>query len=278
MSQTIQTLLQTASTSLMPASETPRLDAELLLTHVLKKTRTYLHTWIEEKIIASDVENFFSLIRERQQGKPLAYLTGHKAFWSLDFSVTEATLIPRPETELLVELILHHVVGEKKQLADLGTGCGAIALSLAFEKPDWQIYATDKSRAALSVAQLNAERFALNNVIFREGDWCQALPKMLFDVVVSNPPYLASSDEHLRALSYEPHSALVAKDGGLADIQCIIAGAKAFLKSNGHLMIEHGCTQGEVVRRLFAGHQYEQVETIQDLAGLERVTVGRAMV
>lgn len=254
-----------------------RLDIEVLLAHVLSVSRAYLLAFSERELTLQEASAIQALLQRYAEGEPVAYLTGHKEFWSLDFVVTPATLIPRPETELLVELALAKISGENKLVADLGTGSGAIALALAHEQPSWEIHATDASLEALAIAKLNAERFSRKNVIFHYGKWCAALPNKKFDLIVSNPPYIAPHDPHLQqgALRYEPISALMAEENGLQDLRDIISQAKSYLSQAGYLMLEHGFDQGAAVRGLFKIEGYQQISTYKDLAGLERVTLGR---
>lgn len=269
MSQTIEVALQAAKKNL------DALEAEILLAHVLQVSRSYLYTFAEKKLSDAEEKTFFQLIDKRLQGEPVAYLTGHREFWSLDFHVTPDVLIPRPETEILVEQVLHLVKNEKAQIADLGTGSGAIALALAHEKPNWQVHATDESEAALNVARLNAKRLELPQVQFHLGKWCEALPQIFFDAIVSNPPYIAENDEHLSQgdLRFEPRLALVSGQDGLKDLHQIIQQAKAYLKSGGYLLLEHGFDQAEKVATLFKKAGYTHIIRQVDLAGLERVTI-----
>jgi release factor glutamine methyltransferase len=267
-SQSIVDLLRWARREL----NSSELDADILLAHVLNVSRSYLLAFSERELTEDEKKQFEKLIAERKKKIPIAYLTGHREFWSLDFIVTSDTLIPRPETELLVELILQKMQGDNKTVADLGTGSGAIALAIAHERPSWKIYATDASEKALHIAKLNADRFNLKNVIFSQGSWCRALPAIKLDVIVSNPPYIAVDDPHLENLSHEPKTALIADDNGLRDFRVIIAEAKYYLQAGGLLLLEHGFNQADQVRKLLREAGYLQVETYQDLAGLERVS------
>src|SRR5579872_207646 len=181
MSLVMAAVLRSAQEKLQSNSETPSLDAEILLAHVLKVTRTFLHTWPERELNSSEYELFFKLVTRRCAGEPVAYLVGHQEFWSLNFIVTPAVLIPRPETELIVERVLQTLVQPKAVIADLGTGSGAIAISIAHECPEWEVHATDKHAEALKIAKKNAECLRTKNIIFHEGDWCHALPAILFD-------------------------------------------------------------------------------------------------
>lgn len=273
MKNTIAALLQWATQELLTVSDSPKLDADILLAHVLNVSRSYLLAFPEREVTENEKHQFEKLIAQRQKKIPIAYLTGHREFWSLDLIVTPDTLIPRPETELLVELVLSELKNtSKKIIADLGTGSGAIALAIASERPDWEIYATDRSENALKIAKLNAERLHFKNIFFAKGEWCGALPDIKFDAIVSNPPYIAAHDQHLENLSYEPQSALIADENGLRDIRYIIAEAKTYLQKNGLLMLEHGFDQAFKVRKLLAEYGYSNIKSHEDLARLERVT------
>jgi release factor glutamine methyltransferase len=252
------------------------LDSEILLAHVLNTSRSYLHAFSEREMNPKEEQHFDTLIQKRLQGMPIAYLTGHREFWSLDLQVTQDTLIPRPETELLVELVLTQTSTQTARVADLGTGTGAIALALAHEYPHWQIIATDNSQAALNVAKNNASRLKMTNIAFYKGFWCDALPVKEFDRIVSNPPYIAIGDRDVQkdVLQYEPRLALISEKDGLSDIQHIIHSARSYLKQAGLLFLEHGYKQGEKVRNIFLNAGYNNVITHCDLAGLERVTQG----
>jgi release factor glutamine methyltransferase len=270
-------MLASVATVLAPYAVNKRLDAEILLAHVLKVSRVHLHAYPEQILTSMQQSDFENLMQRCHLGEPVAYLTERQAFWSMDLRVTSATLIPRPETELLVELALQVSDDVNMKVADLGTGSGAVALALASEKPAWDIYATDFSVDALSVAKENAERLKIKNIVFRQGDWCDALPKHLFDIIVSNPPYVATGDVHLAqsVYDYEPHAALFSREKGLSDIRRIIARALGYLKPGAFLMLEHGFEQAAAVSNLLADAGYMDIKTISDLAGLDRVTMGK---
>lgn len=274
----IAAVLEEAHQQLLSLSNTPLLDAEVLLSDALHVTRSHLFAFPERELTQDELQAFQKRLVKRQQKIPIAYITGHKEFWSLDLLVTPDTLIPRPETELLVECVLEQIKGAKKKVADLGCGSGAIALAIASMRPDWEIHATDVSRAALKVAQLNAERLQLSHVIFHQGSWFEAFSLgEKFDVIVSNPPYIALNDPNLEtdSVRYEPQSALIADENGLKDLRHIIMQAKHYLHPNGKLLLEHGFLQAKDVRSIFANMGYSDVNTYQDLAGLDRVTGGR---
>lgn len=254
-----------------------RLDYEMILAYIMRVERSYLHAHPEYILSNDEYDQFQELLNRLLQGEPIAYITHQREFWSLDLRVTKDTLIPRPETELIVESVLALGDLNNAKLADLGTGSGAIALAIAHEKPDWTIHATDISKPALEVAKSNAERLNINNIHFKQGNWLAALPETLFDVIVSNPPYIAEGDLDLQqsVFDFEPKNALIAADNGLKDLADIIQQAVSHLKSGGYLILEHGFKQGEAVRRLFSKMGYSEIETKRDLSQLERVTIGR---
>ncbi len=259
-------------------SDNPRLDVEVLLAHVLRCDRSYFYTWPEKNLTTEQKKAFAQLLERRQRGEPIAYLTGEREFWSLRLHVSADTLIPRPETELLVELSLDLVPADSARVLDLGTGTGAIALALATEKKDWQVLAVDNNDGAVKLALKNVERCSLDNVTVVSSHWFSAVSaEEHFDLIVSNPPYVDGDDPHLSMgdVAFEPKQALVADDQGLADLQTIIAQAKSFLRPGGYLLLEHGATQGAAVRECFDRHDYVEIATHRDLAELERVTLGR---
>lgn len=260
---------------LQKISDSPRLDVELLLGHAAGKSRTWLYTWPEAEVDNLHAAQFYALLARRKRGEPIAHILGEKEFWSLRLYVDESTLIPRPETELLVELVLA-LDAPRRRLLDLGTGTGAIALALASELPDAQILAVDQSLQAVALAQKNLKRLAYSNLEIKQSDWFSSITDGAFDIIVSNPPYIDKDDPHLQRgdVSYEPQSALVAADNGLADIHHIIREAMAFLCPAGILLLEHGCQQGAAVRELFDRYGYQGIATRQDIAGRDRVTLG----
>ncbi|HDS1596963.1 TPA: peptide chain release factor N(5)-glutamine methyltransferase [Stenotrophomonas maltophilia] len=257
-----------------------RHEAELLLLHVLDRPRSWLFAHATDPLAADDQAAFETLLARRVAGEPVAYLTGRRGFWTLDLEVDPATLIPRPETELLVELALERLPPDQAlQLADLGTGSGAIALALASERPRAQVLATDASTGALAVAARNAARHELGNVRFAEGghDWYAPLQGVRFDLIASNPPYIASDDPHLEQgdLRFEPSTALASGMDGLDDIRRIVDGGQAHLRPGGWLLIEHGWEQGAAIRALFEATGFVEVQTVQDLEQRDRITLGR---
>ena len=257
-----------------------RHEAELLLLHVLDRPRSWLFAHSTDPLATADQAAFEALLARRVAGEPVAYLTGRRGFWTLDLEVDPATLIPRPETELLVELALERLPPERTlQLADLGTGSGAIALALASERPQAQVLATDASPGALAVAARNAARHELRNVRFAEGgyDWYAPLQGARFDLIASNPPYIASDDPHLEQgdLRFEPATALSSGVDGLDDIRRIVDGGQAHLLPGGWLLIEHGWDQGAAIRALFEAAGFTDVQTVQDLEQRDRITLGQ---
>lgn len=247
-----------------------RLDAELLLAHVLDVSRANVIARDERVLTPEAQGDFEQLLARRMSGEPMAYLTGTREFWSLELEVTKDVLVPRPETELLVEWGLALA---PRSVLDLGTGSGAIALALASELPDARIAATDISAAALQVARGNARRLRLE-VQFAEGA-CYAPVDGAFELIVSNPPYVAEGDPHLAELKFEPAIALTSGADGLGALRAIVAGAPQHLRAGGWLLVEHGATQGAAVRELFARAGFARVETRRDLAGHERATGGQ---
>lgn len=270
---TIQEALQRAMASL--PGDSPKLDAEVLLGFVLGQSRTYLYTWPERELSATQQSLLEELVARRASGTPVAYLVGEREFWSLPLQVNEHTLIPRPETELLVEQALARLPRSGRAL-DLGTGTGAIALALVSERPDAEIWAVDASREALKVARANVERLGLP-VQLVHSDWFAQLSGQRFHLIVSNPPYIAEADPHLGQgdVRFEPLTALASGRDGLADIRQIVARAPAHLHPGGWLLFEHGYDQGAPVRELLTQAGFSGVETVQDYGGNDRVTLGQ---
>ncbi|WP_229792560.1 peptide chain release factor N(5)-glutamine methyltransferase [Cognatilysobacter bugurensis] len=253
-------------------------DSELLLAHVLERPRSWLFAHADATPSGDERERFEDVVARRARGEPVAYITGLRGFWSFDLAVTPATLIPRPETELLVELALARLPdGTALDVADLGTGSGAVALAIASERPEARVIATDASAAALEVARSNANRLRLTNVRFALGDWCTPLADARFDVIVSNPPYIAEHDRHLVEgdLRYEPPSALASGADGLDAIRTIARDAFGRTRPGGWLLLEHGFDQGAAVRAVLQEAGWCDVETARDLEHRDRVTFGR---
>ena len=262
-------------------SDTPRLDLEVLLGSVLNKPRSYLYTWPERRLPPEAVEQFEGLLQRRVKGEPIAYLLGEREFWSLMLEVDEHTLIPRPETELLVEVALALVLPElalpKARVLDLGTGTGAIALALASERPDWDVLAVDRVVGAVALAEKNRQRLGLCNVQIQQSSWFECLAGERFDLIVTNPPYIESDSPYLQQgdVRFEPKSALVAANKGLSDIKQIVSEAGQYMNRHAWLLIEHGFEQGEVVRNCLHAAGFVSVATRKDLAGLERLSLAQ---
>jgi release factor glutamine methyltransferase len=276
LNRSIATLLAQATGIL--GTDAARLEAEILLAACLDKPRSHLYAWPEREVEPWQQERFAALISRRALGEPVAYLLGQREFWSLPLTVTPQTLIPRHETETLVALALDTMPEDALlRIADLGTGTGAIALAIARERPRSEVIATDISPAALSVAKDNAARLGLDNVRFVCGSWCRALTVDTFDFILSNPPYVAESDPHLREgdLHFEPRMALAAGPRGLDELCRIIPGAHDCLRTDGWLIVEHGCDQGESVMQLMRTQGFRDISDHPDATGLSRVTRGR---
>lgn len=276
----IQFILRQAYQKLTAYSATPQLDAEVLLAHVLQTNRAQLLAHGDQTLSVSQQQQFQYLIARCQQGEPIAYLLGYREFWSLKFKVTPDTLIPRPETELLVEQILQKLPADAPcNIADLGTGCGAIALAIAHERPRWSVVATDISQAALAVAKQNANLLQLTNVNFKQGNWCDALEEQTFafHAIVSNPPYIAEGDVQLQShvRRFEPTSALIAANNGLEALQTIIVQARNYLRPQGWLLLEHGYNQAAEVAKLLTANQYTAIVSYNDLAGWPRISIAQ---
>ena len=275
---TIKKQLDTACDILAHHSMSARLDAEVLLAFVLGKNRSYLRAWDDKKLEVKSLKLFAELVDKRREGMPIAYLTGQREFWSREFKVAPAVLIPRPETELLVELCLESLsCSQKYTVLDLGTGSGAIAITLAAERPLIEMTAVDKSLDALEIAKDNAVRHNCQHIDFVFSDWLSALSSDLtFDFILSNPPYIAQDDVHLSQgdVRFEPISALVATDNGLGDIKRIANDAKKHLRPGGQLWFEHGYNQAQEIQAILNALNYNNIKTHFDLSGQPRVTMG----
>lgn len=269
--------VQLAATQLAN-SDSPLLDARVLLCHVLNCSTTYLHTYPEKKLTPDDWLHFTDLVEERDTGIPIAHLVGYKEFWSLRLKVNATTLIPRPETELIIELALDLVLPDTARVLDLGTGTGAIALSIATEKPSWRVTGSDFDPQIVQLAQENGLLNQIDNVTWLTSSWFSNIPAQSFDLIVSNPPYIDKNDHHLNQgdVKFEPASALIADKNGLSDIETIVQTSPQYLSCEGWLLLEHGFEQGEEVRDLLTQNGFMNVKTHQDLAGLDRVTIGQS--
>ena len=274
-----EAIKQLASASSLITSA--RIDAEILLCHVLQKSRTWLYAYFDQLLTEIQIQQYQKLINQRQNGTPIAYLIGQREFWSLPLQVTKDTLIPRPETELLVEKTLQLLQSNKKaKILELGTGSGAISLALASEQPDWQIFACDINPNTINVAQNNAKNLNYKNIHFFCSDWFSSISQQLsFDAIISNPPYLACDDPHKDQgdLRFEPLNALVSGPLGLDALAHIICKSKNYLKPNGYLLLEHGSTQKEAVFKELHKNQYGQIQCWQDIQDHPRVSSGCVM-
>lgn len=267
-------------------SQTANLDAMVLLSYVLVKPKSYLLTWPDELLNVGQTAMYETLLQRRSKGEPIAYITGQKEFFSLMFKVTSETLVPRPETEILVETVLDKFKTHKNDdvhILDLGTGTGAIAISLAKTRPNWQVTAVDKSINALNVAKENAKLHNVSNIHFVQSHWLQSIePNTKYDVILSNPPYIAANDQHLLTdIKFEPRSALVAEKNGLEDLEEILMSSKKHLTDNGYLIIEHGSTQLDGIKEIVSKSDVwtqDDLVSICDYAGLPRFVLLKSRV
>ncbi len=274
MSQTLEQAIAAGANLLAPSSESAKLDAQVLLLHILQKPHSYLFTWPEHTLNAEQQQQFNTFCQRRLNGEPVAHITGLREFWSLSLEVNATTLIPRPDTETLVEQALEVTVPATAKVLDLGTGTGAIALALGSEMPNWQITAVDRVSDAVALATRNQQRLAINNVHVKQSNWFSELHGEKFNLIVTNPPYIESSDIHLNQgdVRFEPLSALVADDCGMSDIKQIITQSRDYLLSSGYLLIEHGFEQGEAVRHFFKKMAFVNIKTVKDFGNNDRVT------
>jgi release factor glutamine methyltransferase len=275
---TISQALTQARHQLQTSSPSPASDASILLCHVLDCSSSHLIAWPDKQLSDDQSQRYNALIEERRKGKPVAYITGEKEFWSLLLKVTPAVLIPRPETEILVEFALEALKDNPKaEIADLGTGSGAIACALASEQPGWHITATDTSAEALAIARQNAETHQLHNIDFVQGHWFEALQREDYDMVISNPPYVAAEDPHLGQgdVRFEPDDALSAGIQGMDDIEAIAREAADHLVAGGWLAVEHGYDQQQLVHDCFARNGFVDITQQADLSGTPRITAAR---
>lgn len=279
----LDALLKQAAQRLQAAgSASPRIDAEVLLSHVLGRDRTWLYTWGDKACSLWEQARFDALVAARAQGTPVAYLTGEREFWGLRLATAPETLIPRPDTETVVELALSRATLSSGRLLDLGSGTGAIALAFASEQPRWQVVGVDVREEAVALASRNAKSLAITNAQFLKSDWFSALETLeeadrRFEIIVSNPPYIAADDPHLAEgdVRFEPRSALVADADGMADLLYLVHAAQHYLMASGWLLLEHGYAQADKVREALTSAGYQNVESVRDLGGHERVTLGR---
>ncbi|MFC3190740.1 peptide chain release factor N(5)-glutamine methyltransferase [Pseudocitrobacter faecalis] len=256
-------------------SESPRRDAEILLGHITGKTRTFIMAFDETVLTSAERAPLDTLLARRERGEPIAHLVGMREFWSLPLAVSPVTLIPRPDTECLVEQALARLPEEPCEILDLGTGTGAIALAIASERPDCRVTAVDFIADAVALAQQNAQTLGIDNVTILQSDWFSALAGQQFAMIVSNPPYIDEQDPHLAQgdVRFEPKTALVAADEGLADLAQIIHDGRLALLSGGVMLLEHGWTQGDAVRQLFTDAGYLQAQTCKDYGNNDRLTL-----
>lgn len=265
-----------ARDALEPVSESPRLDAELLLARALDVTRSFLIAHADEEIDSDAAKRFAAAIDQRVSGIPLAYITGVKEFWSMDLTVTPATLVPRPDTEILVDHALRLIPRKANQhVLDLGTGSGAVALAIAFERPQCELVASDICDKALAVAKENASRHQLPNIEFVCGNWLEPVQDRRFDVIVSNPPYIAVDDPHFDGLRHEPRLALAAGHDGLDAFRIIAVQAIEVLKPGGSMLLEHGELQQDAVAEILVRHGWSDIDCARDLGGRPRITIAR---
>lgn len=271
-----QLLRRGAERLTVSGSPSPRLDTEVLLCHAVQRDRTWLYTWGDRQAEPWVRARFEALLAARANGRPVAYLTGEREFWGLTLMTSPATLIPRPDSERLVEAALQYGQATEGELLDLGTGTGAIALAFAHERPAWRVLGIDREPAAVTLAIANAERLQVANARFQVSDWFAALKGERFTLITANPPYLADDDPHLAKgdVRFEPRSALVAGDAGMADLTLLIDRARKHLLPGGWLLLEHGMQQGEAVRERLRAAGYQCVATLNDFGGRERVSLG----
>lgn len=274
-SDPVAVLINNGAKVLAPLSDSAKLDVRLLISFVIDKPLSYLLTWPEKQLTQQEFQRFVTLFKQRKAGKPIAYILGYKEFWSLKLQVSSSTLIPRPDTEVLVETVLNNHTNSMVNCLDLGTGTGAIALALASEQSNWQIDAVDFQLEAVELAQSNAQRLGFSKVSIYQSDWFNSISSgKTFDIIVSNPPYIDELDEHLEQgdVRFEPKSALVAKQQGFADIEHIIKTSTAYLNDNAWLYFEHGFEQAKKIHALFSQHGFSEIQTVKDYNGNDRVT------
>ena len=275
---TVEQLLTAATQQLNDITPSARLDAEILLAFALNKSRTWLRTWPDQYLDQPVINHFIQLIKQRLHGLPIAYLTGRREFWNHTFQVSKDVLIPRPETELLVEHCLQIIAPDQPQLIlELGTGSGAIAVSIAAERPQAQITATDISESALDISRINAEAARVNNIQFQQSNWFDSIAKQSYNVIISNPPYIALNDPHLQQgdVRFEPRLALTSGIDGLHDIQIIAQQARNYLATNAYLALEHSYNQSQAVAQILSNNDYININSHRDLQGNPRITIAQ---
>ncbi|MCF7969594.1 MAG: peptide chain release factor N(5)-glutamine methyltransferase [Methylococcaceae bacterium] len=273
--QDIHSVLARSASTLQAISDSALLDAEVLLCHVLEKNRSYLRTWPEKQLSNEQLGQFSHLLEQRQQGQPIAYITGTREFWSRDFKVNPSVLIPRPDTETLIEVCLQLIESKPDaKLIDLGTGSGIIAITLAAECPQLKVTAVDSSAKALAIAQSNAQLNHTANIRFLNSNWLAQVAQEKFDFIASNPPYIDVNDPHLNKgdVRFEPNSALIAEQHGLQDIIEISQQSQQYLHYGGYLIFEHGYDQKQAVHNILEQHQYQNIQCVHDLSGHPRVS------
>ena len=274
----IRQALQLARQSLAKTSPTAELDAQVLLCHVLQCNSAHLIAWPDKQLDDAQQQYFLHLIERRRRGHPVAHLAGQREFWSMDFMVDESTLIPRPETETLIEYVLEkHSHQTSLKLLDMGTGTGAIAIVLAKENPGWQVHACDISSRAIKLAERNMDKHEISNLTLLKSDWFSDIDDTDYDIIISNPPYIDADDPHLSQgdVRFEPASALISANQGMKDIEHLCSQAKSHLKNGGWLIVEHGYDQAEQVVDCFTKNGYSEITQRQDLSGHIRMTAGR---
>ncbi len=275
---TLKQALEWGKQELAGSSDTIQADVEILLCHLLACDRSCLYTWPDNKLDEGRLSQFRQCIALRRKGRPVAYITGRKAFWEFSLKVNDSTLIPRPETELLVEQSLSRIPQDQPaRILDLGTGSGAIALAIAYERPLCPVTAIEKSGDAMEVARWNTQQLGIENISLLTGNWLSPVSHTRFDIIVSNPPYIAENDPHLETgdVSHEPVTTLASGKDGLDDIRIIIMQAKHHLVDGGWLLLEHGCDQACTIRKILVEQGYSDINTYPDLAGHDRVTEAR---
>ena len=267
------------SQTLKPYSESYLLDTEMILGSIVLKTREYLRAHGEESLTKIQMKQFKRMLCKRKQGMPIAYIIGKRFFWDFELTVNESVLIPRSETELLVEFALKAIrsLNGVARIADLGTGSGAIAIALARENPKCLVHAVDISADALEIAKINARNLGVENIIFHEGSWCDGLPDLNFDLIVANPPYISDSDSRLneRGLRYEPRLALAAKNLGYSELNLIVRNSRKYLKKDSWLLLEHGYNQQESLIKELNRFDYSKILGLKDYAGIDRMVAAR---